>query len=121
MPTNNDEIERIKRIQEQQIKVRYDPNEKRAKYDQISYQKRQGTKVTKQSLLKDIPDKVWGALIGAGVGLLFLILLARLPGMPSYGPLIGVGGILFFGFIGWLIGSIRDWGKGDWGNKGGRR
>jgi hypothetical protein len=45
MPTNNDEIERIKRIQEQQIRVRYDPNEKKAKFNQISAQRRQGTQV----------------------------------------------------------------------------
>jgi len=68
MPTNNDEIERIKRIQEQQIRVRYDPNEKKAKFNQISAQRRQGTKVTGRSVLKDIPSKVWWALGGGLIG-----------------------------------------------------
>jgi len=27
MPTNNDEIERLKRLREQQIRTRYDPND----------------------------------------------------------------------------------------------
>ncbi len=46
MPTNDDEIERLKRLRDQQIRTRYDPNEKKAKFEQISYQRRQGTKVT---------------------------------------------------------------------------
>jgi len=121
MPTNNDEIERLKRLREQQIKTRYDPNEKRAKYEQISYQKRQSTKVTGRSVLKDIPDKVWWALAGGAIGLVFLFIITRIPGMPDYGPLIGLGGIVFFMVIGWILGSTRDAGKGDWGPKGGKR
>ena len=121
MPTSNDELERLKRLQEQQIRVRYDPNEKKAKFEQISYQKRQGTKVSGRSVLKDIPDKVWWALGGGAIGLLFLIIITRLPGMPAYGPLIGVGGILFFIVIGWFLGAARDSGKGDWGSKGTRK
>jgi hypothetical protein len=121
MPTNNDEIERIKRIQEQQIKVRYDPNEKKTKYEQISYQRRQGTKVSGRSVLKDIPDKVWWALAGVIIGLIFLFIITRIPGMPAYGPLIGVGGIVFFAVVGWILGNTRDSGKGDWGPKGTKR
>ena len=117
MPTNNDEIERLKRLRDQQIKTRYDPNEKKAKYEQISMQRRQGTKITGRSLLKDIPDKVWWALGGLLIGLLFLFIITRLPGMPDYGPLIGLGGIVFFMVIGWVLGSTRDSGKGDWDGK----
>jgi hypothetical protein len=120
MPTNNDEIERLKRLRDQQIKTRYDPNEKKAKFDQISMQRRQGTKVTGRSLLKDIPDKVWWALGGLLIGLLFLFIITRIPGMPAYGPLIGLGGIVFFMVIGLILGSTRDSGKGDWGPKGRR-
>jgi hypothetical protein len=40
--------------------------------------------------------------------------------MPDYGPLIGLGGILFFVVIGWFLGASRDSGKGDWGPKGRR-
>ncbi|CAG0935572.1 hypothetical protein TFLX_04414 [Thermoflexales bacterium] len=121
MPTNNDEIERLKRLRDQQIKVRYDPNEKKSKFNQISVQRRQGTKVTGRSVLKDIPSKVWWAIGGGFIGLLFLFIITRLPGMPAYGPLIGLGGILFFTIIGWVLGAARDSGKGDWGPKGGRR
>ena len=118
MPTNNDEIERLKRLREQQIKTRYDPNEKKAKYEQISYQRRQGTKVTGRSVLKDIPYKVWWALAGGLVGVLFFVIITNLPGMPTYGPLIGLGGIVFFTVIGWVMGAARDSGNDDWGPKG---
>ena len=121
MPTNNDELERLKRLREQQIRTRYDPNEKKAKYEQISYQKRQGTKVTGRSVLKDIPDKVWWALAGGLIGLLFYFIITGLPGMPDYGPLIGLGGIIFFTVIGWVLGAVRDSGKGDWGPKDTRK
>ncbi len=118
MPTNNDELERLKRLRDQQIRTRFDPNEKKAKYEQISYQKRQGTRVTGRSVLKDIPDKVWWALGGGLIGLLFLFIITRIPGMPAYGPLIGAGGIVFGLVIGWVLGAARDSGKGDWGPKG---
>ena len=95
MPTNNDELERLKRLRDQQIRTRFDPNEKKAKYEQISYQKRQGTRVTGRSVLKDIPDKVWWAL--------------------------GAGGIVFGLVIGWVLGAARDSGKDDWGPKGTRK
>jgi hypothetical protein len=118
MPKNNDELERLKRLRDQQIRTRYDPNEKKARYEQISYQKRQSTKVTGRSVLKDIPNKVWWALGGGAIGLLFFFIITRIPGMPAYGPLIGVGGIVFGLVIGWLFGAARDSGRGDWGGKG---
>ncbi len=121
MPTNNDELERLKRLRAQQLKTRYDPNEKKAKFDKISYQKRQGTKVTGRSVLKDIPDKVWWSLAGGLIGLLFLFIITRIPGMPAYGSLIGAGGIVFGLVIGWVLGAARDSGKGDWGPKGTRK
>jgi hypothetical protein len=118
MPTNNDEIERLKRLREQQIATRYDPNEKKAKFDQISYQRRQGTKVTGRSVLKDIPNKVWWSLAGGLIGLLFYVIITHLPDMPAYGPLLGLGGIVFFVVVGWVMGAARDSGNDDWGPKG---
>ena len=38
--------------------------------------------------------------------------------MPAYGPLIGLGGIVFFVVVGWVVGAVRDSGKDDWGPKG---
>jgi hypothetical protein len=120
MPTNSEEQERLKRLHDQQIKTRYDPNEKRAKYDKISVQRRQGTKVTGRSILKDIPDQVWWSLAGGLVGLVFYVIVTNLPGMPSYGTLIGAAGIGFGLVVGFVLGKARQSGKEDWGGKGKR-
>lgn len=46
---------------------------------------------------------------GGLIGLLFFFVITRLPDMPAYVPLIGVGGI---------FGTAHDSGKDDWGGKG---
>ena len=116
MPT--EEQERLKRLRDQQIKTRYDPDEKRAKYDKISVQRRQSTKVTGRSILKDIPDQIWWSLIGGLVGLVFYVIVTNLPGIPSYGNLIGIGGIVFGLVVGFVLGKARQSGREDWGGKG---
>lgn len=118
--TDQEEIERIKRIRDQQIKVRYDPDEKKARYDKISVQRRQGAKVTFRSVLKDVPDKVWWSLIGGLIGLVFMLIILRLPGAPSYALYIGLAGVGFGLVIGFILGKQRDSGKEDWGEKGKR-
>ncbi|HZY40373.1 MAG TPA: hypothetical protein VFF59_00070 [Anaerolineae bacterium] len=119
--TDQKEIERIKRIRNQQITVRYDPDEKKARYNKISVQRRQGTKVTTRSVLKDIPNKVWWSLIGGMIGLVFTLILLRLPGAPEYALYIGLAGVVFGLVVGFVLGKQRDSGKEDWGPKGGRR
>ncbi len=120
MPDQN-ELERIKRIRDQQISTRYDPDGKKARYDRISAQRRQGSKVTLGSVIKDIPGKVWWSLLGGLVGLVFTLILLRLPDAPAYAIYIGLGGILFGLVIGYVLGKGRDSGNEDWGPKGGRR
>ncbi len=120
MPDPN-ELDRIKRIRDQQIKVRYDPNEKKARYNQISVQWRQGTKITARSVLKDIPDKVWWSLIGGLIGLIFLLVIQRLAGAPAWSSYLGLGAIVFGLVVGFVLGKQRDSGKEDWGPKGGRK
>ena len=120
MPSSKDEIERLKRLREQQIRVRYDPDEKKAKFNQISVQRRQGTKVTGRSILKDIPDQIWWSLIGGLIGLVFLVIVVNLPGMPGYGSLIGGAAIVFGLVVGFILGKARQSGKEDWGGKGKR-
>ena len=119
--SDKDEIERIKRIRDEQIRVRYDPDEKKARYDRISVQRRQGAKVTFGSVLKDVPDKIWWSLAGGLIGLVFTLILLRLPDPPSYALYIGLAGIAFGLVVGFILGKQRDSGKEDWGSKGGRK
>lgn len=119
--SDKDEIERIKRIRDQQIKVRYDPDEKKARYNQISVKRRQGTRVTARSVLKDIPSKVWWSLVGGLIGLVFMLIVTRLPDAPDYAIYIGLAGVGFGLGVGFILGKQRDSGKEDWGPKGGRK
>ena len=122
--TDQQELERLKRIRDQQLSVRRDPDGKRARYDKISVQRRRGAKVTVRSVLKDVPDKVWWSLIGGLIGLVFMFILLRLPGAPEYtkyAPYIGLAGIVFGLVVGFILGKARDSGKEDWGPKGGRK
>jgi len=119
--SDKDEIERIKRIRDQQIRVRYDPDEKKARYDKISVQRRQGTKVTWKSVLKDVPDKVWWSLLGGLIGVVFMLIILRLPNPPSYALYIGLAGVVFGLVVGFILGKQRDSGKEDWDGKGKHR
>ena len=112
--TDQKEIERIKRIQEQQLRVRYDPNEKKAKFNQISVQRRQNTKVTTHSVLKDIPDKIWWSLIGGLIGLIFTLIILQMPGAPAWAIYVALGGIAFGLVVGFILGKARDSGHEDW-------
>jgi hypothetical protein len=119
--TDQKELERLKRLRDQQISVRRDPDGKRARYDKISVQRRQGPKVTFRSVLKDVPSKVWWSLIGGLIGLVFMLIILRLPGAPEYAqytPYIGLAGIVFGLVVGFILGKQRDSGKEDWGPKG---
>ena len=115
------EIERIQRIRDRQITVRYDPDEKKARYNKISAQRRRGATVTVRSVLKDVPSKVWWSLIGGLIGLVFMLIILRLPDAPSYALYIGLAGVGFGLVIGFILGKARDSGKEDWGPKGGRK
>lgn len=116
--SDKDEIERLKRIRDQQIATRYDPDAKRARYNKVSVQRRQGSKVTAKSVFKDIPDKVWWSLIGGLIGLVFTLILMRLPDAPPYALYIGLAGIGFGLAVGFVLGAQRDSGHEDWGEKG---
>lgn len=116
--TDQKELERLKRLRDQQISTRYDPDGKKARYEKISVQRRQGSKVTWSSVLKDVPAKVWWSLIGGLIGLVFTLIILRLPGAPAYAIYIGLGGIVFGLVIGFILGKARDSGKEDWDGKG---
>jgi hypothetical protein len=55
------------------------------------------------------------------IGVVFLLILQRLPDAPAWGLYLGLGAIVFGLVVGFILGKQRDSGKEDWGPKGGRR
>ena len=115
MGNPNDELERIKRIRDQQISQRDPRMRDKAFYGQIS-QRRRGRKLTFQSVIKDFQAKwLWmllGGLIGAVVAVLFTWMI-----QAKWAEYIGYV-IVFAGIvIGRLLGTVMDWRDDDWDKK----
>ena len=74
--SNRNEIERIQRIRDQQIKAR-DPRARASKRHQKVSARYTEPTFSFQDLLKSIPTKWWGMIIGGMIGLIAAIVLNR--------------------------------------------
>jgi len=115
MGNPNEELERVKRIRDQQISQRDPRARDKAFYGQIS-QRRRGRKLTFQSVIKDFQAKwLWmllGGLIGAVVAVLFTWMI-----QAKWAEYIGYV-IVFAGIvIGRVFGTVMDWRDDDWDKK----
>jgi hypothetical protein len=115
MSNPNDELERIKRIRDQQISQRDPRARDKAFYGQIS-QRRRSRKLTFQSVIKDFQAKwLWmllGGLIGAVVAVLFTGMV-QAKWAEYIGYVIVLAGIV----IGRFLGAVMDWRDDDWDKK----
>jgi len=112
MGSQQDEIERLKRLRERQLSDR-DPR-KRDKRFQYRVSQRPPKKLRFQEILKDIPSKWWGMIIGGVLGLALAIVLHLAMGEKA--PWIQyVGIILFLGLVvlGRLLGAAVSWREED--------
>lgn len=113
MSKKDDELERLKRIREQQIRAR-DPRAKEKKFHGTVSGKyrRKRKQVTFRGALKDelasIPHKWRGLLIGTTLGVVVLIVLL-VTVESAWTPIIGVLIIVLLAIVGFSIGSSFDW------------
>lgn len=113
MSKKDDELERLKRIREQQIRAR-DPHAKEKKYHGTVSGKyrRKRKQVTFRGALKDelgaIPHKWRGLAIGVTLGVIVLIVLL-VTVESARTPIIGVLIIVFLAIAGFFIGEAFDW------------
>jgi Flp pilus assembly protein TadB len=104
------EIERLKKLRERQLSARDPGVYERKVQGQIA---RKAHKVrSKQNFWKDsakeAPKALWGFLIGAGLGLIILLILGvMLP--PLTAGLFGILAMLLLGILGALLGASFDW------------
>ncbi len=109
------EVERLRRLREQQISAR-DPGHADRRREQIVSRRPRET-FSVQDELKHLGAKVtwtlWGGVIGLVVGLMFSTIL-WLTFQVQWGLYVTGATILFCGFLGRLFGGIKDSGHEDW-------
>ena len=112
MGSQNDEIERLKRIRERQLSDR-DPG-KRDKRFQYKVSQRPKKKLTVEDILKDIPSKVWGMIIGGIIGVALAIALnAALGEILPWIQYVGIIIVLGLVVLGRLLGAATSWREED--------
>ena len=115
MGNPNDELERIKRIRDQQISQRDPRMREKAFYGQIS-QRRRSRKLTFRGVIKDFQAKWLWMLLGGLIGVVVAVLFAWLI-QAKWAEYIGYV-IVFAGIvIGRLLGAVMDWRDDDWDKK----
>ncbi len=108
--SDKNEVERLKRLREKQLSAR-DPNAYERKV-QGEIARKANTARKKQNFWKDsakgLSRTLWGAAIGAVLGLIVLLVLGIL--MPGdLGGMLGIVAILILAVIGALIGGSFEW------------
>lgn len=114
MKSQVDEVKRLQRLRDQQLRNR-DPNAKSmAQYQRTvsNYRKRQ-KKITVYSVIQDLPDKFMYMVIGALLGAVLMVILLTVFNEQWVKSVAWIA--IVFGLVGGrLFGAARDWGKEDW-------
>jgi uncharacterized protein YacL len=108
MSYQNDEVERLKRIRDRQIGLR-DPQTKqqRIQHGIATRRKKAVRKFSTREVMREIPHKARGTLIGAVVGILILIVLPMFVD-SQWTDVIGIMSIVFLSVFGFLLGRALD-------------
>jgi uncharacterized protein YacL len=114
MSNRNDEVERLKRLREQQIRAR----------DPMAKERRTQAKVTRRrrklrrsnsfqymlkDMLGDMPYKFWGVIIGAVIGMIISIVLALVLDDITIVAVLGLLVTLILMVVGFVFGHSFDW------------
>ena len=114
MKSQEDEIRRLQRLREQQLKSR-DPTAKQTKQYQrtVSRYRSHQKKMTMKSIINDLPAKFWYMVIGTLLGVVIALALNIFFPQPWVRMVSWV--FVLFGLVGGrLVGAARDWGDEDW-------
>jgi hypothetical protein len=108
MGDKNDELRRLKRIRDQQIRAR-DPSVKQKKLQRTIATKRRKSvrKFSFLDILREVPHKIKGPIIGAVVGLLIFLFLPYFV-ETSWIDFVGIGAIIFLTMLGFFLGQALD-------------
>jgi hypothetical protein len=117
--SNKDEIDRIRRRRDRQLRAR-DPKKKQREHERRVSKKFKKKKVTVLDVLRDIPGKWWGLIIGGILGFTVALILDQvlkikpIPQIDAFWvEYIWYTLILFGVAVGWVIGVVLDWQEED--------
>jgi uncharacterized protein YacL len=108
MSNQKNDVERLKRIRDKQLRAR-DPQKKvRKTQHNIASRYRSSRKPeTAKSVMADIPKKWLGFVIGLFLGFIVLVLLPMFVDSTST-DLIGIGVMVALAFLGFAVGQAAD-------------
>lgn len=108
MGKQSDEIERLERLRERQLKAR-DPLAKQRRIERKVTARRRKLKKQESllSILTDVPRKWQGVVIGALAGMLISIVLTMAV-EATWAEYAGLGAVLFLVLVGYSIGQGLD-------------
>ncbi|HEY47522.1 MAG: hypothetical protein AMJ88_06295 [Anaerolineae bacterium SM23_ 63] len=108
MSDKNDELRRLKRIRDQQLRAR-DPSVKQKKLQRTIATKRRKSvrKVSFLEILREVSHKIKGTLVGGVLGLLIFLILPYFV-KTSWIDFVGIGAIFFLTILGFFIGQALD-------------
>ena len=113
MSDRKDEIERIQRIRDQQIRARDPRARDRKRQQRVSARYKEET-FSFQDLLRSIPTKWWGMIIGGMIGLIAAIVLNKVVETEaSWMEYVWYVVVLFGVAIGRGVGAAVDWSEED--------
>jgi hypothetical protein len=113
MSKRNDEIERIQRIRDQQVRAR-DPRAHHKKFQQKISARRREEKFSVEDLLKNIPAKWWGMIIGGIIGVIMAVVLSKaIETEASWVEYVWYVVVLVGIVLGRGVGAAVDWSEED--------
>ena len=115
MSNRNDELERLKRLREQQIRARDPMAKERRTQARVTARRRKLKKRSNsfqymlKDMLGDMPYKFWGVIIGAVVGTIISIVLALVLDDITVVAIVGLLVTLILIVVGFVLGHSFDW------------
>jgi uncharacterized protein YacL len=107
MSNRNDEIERLTRLRDRQLNARDPMAHNTQLQHRISGQRRGKKKMSFEDMLKAIPRKWWGLIIGLAAGVVIWIILTLIT-TAFWVDLVGLVLGLILAIVGFIIGQAFD-------------
>jgi VIT1/CCC1 family predicted Fe2+/Mn2+ transporter len=117
MSNKDDEVRRLQRLREEQLRARDPSAKEKALHQRLSTKHRKARKrITVKSVILDFPAKWLLMIIGGLLGVL-IALIINMVVQEQWVKVVGLIIVVFGIAVGRLLGAVRDWGDEDWGRK----